>query len=75
MSGERFTSWLSEDEREALRETARLADCSENMIVRMALRGVLFGKPIPKWLAETTREVTSNRSNTSNGTTETLGAR
>lgn len=50
MSSDRFTAWLSADERDALRKLASEQQCSENLIVRMALRALLFGKPIPEYL-------------------------
>lgn len=55
MAGMRFTSWLSEDERAALRKLAAECECSENLIVRIALRGLLFDKPIPSWVAHEVR--------------------
>lgn len=65
MSGMRFTSWLSEDERAALRALASELGCSENFIVRMALRSLLFGTDIPDYMRR------GNRSNTSNANTNT----
>lgn len=50
MSGIRFTAWLSQDERSALRKLAKRQECSENIIVRHAVRAVLFGTPIPTYL-------------------------
>lgn len=50
MAGDRFTCWMGEDEREALRVLAREHGCSENFIVRIALRALLFGKPVPGYL-------------------------
>jgi hypothetical protein len=50
MSGVRFTTWLSLDERGALRKLAKQQECSENIIVRHAIRAVLFGSPIPSYL-------------------------
>lgn len=50
MGGVRFTAWLTRDERTALRKLAREHECSENFLVRHALRSLLFGKPIPEYL-------------------------
>lgn len=55
MPGERFTSWLGEDERAKLREVARACDTSENHILRLALRSTLFHKPVPAWLTDATQ--------------------
>lgn len=50
MSNMRFTAWLSDEERDRLREVAHEHNCSENMIVRIALRSLLLGQPIPSYL-------------------------
>lgn len=56
MSGVRFTAWLSRDERNTLRRLAREHECSENFILRMALRPLLHGKPTPEYLQHGARE-------------------
>ena len=43
MPGERFTAWIGEDERELLRRVAADEGCSENFVMRSALRALLFG--------------------------------
>lgn len=63
MPGERFTAYLSEEERAALRALASAEECSDNFVLRIALRALLFDKPIPTWL----REAARNISNTTNG--------
>lgn len=50
MPGERFTSWLSEEERAALRALASELNCSENILVRYALRSLLFGAAVPGYV-------------------------
>lgn len=59
MSGIRFTTWLDESEREALRKLAHKQRCSENFVVRIAMRALLFNEPIPSYLKDKD-EVTSN---------------
>ncbi len=56
MSGARFTAWFSEDERAAIRGLAVHNRCSENFVIRTALRAMVFREPVP----------TSFRSNASN---------
>jgi len=46
----RFTAYLSKEEREALQRAALVHACSENYIVRMAVRHLLFDSPIPTYL-------------------------
>lgn len=46
----RFTTWLDSDERAALQKLAREHERSENFIVRMALRALLFNTPVPAYL-------------------------
>ena len=75
MSGERFTAWLSADERASLRALAAKLNVSENFIVRMALRATLFGKPIPEYISSAARELSGNASNASNANKHTTGAR
>lgn len=77
MSGERFTSWLSAEERTALRALARELNCSENFIVRMALRAALFNATVPDYIKTIAAEqfaAASNTSNTSNAENHTTGA-
>lgn len=50
MSSVRFTAWLSDEEREKLRELAREHNMSENMVVRFAVRAVVLGVPVPSYL-------------------------
>lgn len=57
---ERFTSYLSEKERAKLRAVADELDCSENFVLRTALRSALFGQPLPTWLTHAT-QVTDKR--------------
>jgi len=38
MSKERFTAWLSEEEREAIRKQATRLGASQNLLVRLAIR-------------------------------------
>lgn len=38
MSKERFTAWLSEEEREAIRAQAKRLGASQNLLVRLAIR-------------------------------------
>jgi len=52
MSSVRFTAWLSFEEREKVRALAREHSCSENFIVRMALRSMLYGTNIPQYLQQ-----------------------
>jgi hypothetical protein len=52
MSNVRFTAWLSFDERERVRALAREHACSENFIVRMALRSMLYGTTVPQYLQQ-----------------------
>jgi hypothetical protein len=63
MSGTRFTTWLGEDERAALRALAHEHHVSENFVMRMAVRALLFGDPIPTWLQQTREKLraASNR--------------
>ena len=63
MAGERFTAWLSEGERGALRRLARRHGCSENYLVRVALRAMLFGASVPPYL----QDGPDNDGNDSNG--------
>jgi hypothetical protein len=61
MSSARFTAWLSFEERERVRELAREHSCSENFIVRMALRSMLYGTKVPQYLQqEGTQNAASN---------------
>lgn len=46
----RFTAYLSKEERQALQRAAADNSCSENYIVRMAVRHLLFASPIPTYL-------------------------
>jgi hypothetical protein len=48
VNGVRFSGWLDQGEREALRARARANGCSENLVLRMALRQAL-GLPVPEW--------------------------
>lgn len=48
--GERFTAYLEHDERASLRELAKLHGRSENYVLRMALRALLFNNPVPTYL-------------------------
>ena len=50
MSEQRFTAWLSVEERTKLRALASEHGCSENFIVRMALRSLLFGHKVPSYM-------------------------
>lgn len=68
MSGMRFTTWLSGEERDALRALAARLGCSENFIVRIALRSLLFGNEVPDYMQSA---AAGNRSNTSDGNTNT----
>lgn len=46
----RFTAYLSQEERAALAREAKAHSCSENFIVRLAVRNLLFRTPIPSYL-------------------------
>lgn len=50
MSNERFTAWLSTEERDRIRQLAAEHECSENFIVRMAVRALVLGVPVPSYL-------------------------
>lgn len=56
MPGTRFTSWLGEEERRGLADVARAARVSDNFVLRLALRALLFGEPLPSWLQTAVEE-------------------
>jgi len=56
VSGTRFTAWLSDEERELLRELAHEQGSSENYIMRTALRRLL-GLAVPAWARESEHEL------------------
>lgn len=50
MPGVRFTTWLDADEYKALTDLAEANSCSKNFLARIALRALLFDKPVPSYL-------------------------
>lgn len=74
--GERFTSWLATDERSRLRTLAASLNVSENFIVRLAVRHVVLGAPIPGYVQQAAEQVRAgNTSNTSNADKKGMEAR
>lgn len=53
----RFTAYLGDQERERVRQLARREDCSENYVIRLAVR-VMVGLPVPPRVADRVLELT-----------------
>ena len=70
MAGTRFTAWFAEGERHSLHGLARRQGCSENYLVRVALRAFLYGEAPPQYLLDDLAH-DSNPSNGGNDKNET----